>query len=280
MGWPSTLTYQDVVATKVARSVGILACYGDIETAASVFEANPALADDPDALARAAENGHDAFVRLMLQHQPDLARRIAVVARTRELTELLFQNGMDPNRRSWLGITPLHEFAGQGNIEKSAIYIDHGADLGAVDEELRSTPLGYAARNGQERMVEFLLRRGAKPDLPDDPLWARPAAWATRRGHLEIVQMLLEFARTGTLPARALERYEALASDLVQAWSGDAAAFLRITDHFRIKRPMAWDRPGQSVWVPRLRRLYGTDWDRGSTGRQRARHSLFTTLNY
>ena len=54
-----------------ARSVALLAYYGDVLTAAAVFAANPALADEPGALASAAGNGHEGFVRLMLRYQPD-----------------------------------------------------------------------------------------------------------------------------------------------------------------------------------------------------------------
>jgi ankyrin repeat protein len=190
MGWPSKLTYQDLVARGVRRSVNILACYGDIETAAALFASDPAQADDPEALACAAGGGHAEFVRLMLRYQPDLPRRISMVAKTPELTELLFAHGMDPNRPSWLGITPLHRFAEQGNIENAAVFIDHGADPNAVDEEFRSTPLGYAAKYGQTRMVDFLLVRGANSALPLDPPWAQPLAWATRREHHEIVRLL------------------------------------------------------------------------------------------
>lgn len=181
-----------------ARSVDILSYYGDVQTAGAVFAANPALADDPSSLANAAANGHEAFVRLMLRYQPNLAARIAVDrswsigAKTRELTELLFQHGMNPNARDWLGITPLHYFAGKGDIENAATYIDHGADLHARDEDICSTPLGWAAKFGQAQMVEFLLTRGAKPAHPDDPPWATPLAWATRRGHHHIAELLLK----------------------------------------------------------------------------------------
>jgi ankyrin repeat protein len=175
-----------------ARAVHLLAYYGDIRTAAAVFAANPALADDPEALGNAADNGHDDFVRLMLRYQPDLAQRISCAAKTRELTEFLFQHGMDPNRPNWLLVTPLHGFAGKGDIENAMLFLDHGADLNARDEDLCSTPLGYAAKNGQTAMVEFLLRRGARPNLPDDPPWATPLAWATRRGHDKIVQLLTQ----------------------------------------------------------------------------------------
>ena len=72
-------------------------------------------------------------------------------------------------------------------------HFDHGANLHARDEELRSTPLAYAAKAGMIRMVEFLVRRGARPTLPDDLPRATPAAWATRRGHHAIVQLLTEY---------------------------------------------------------------------------------------
>jgi ankyrin repeat protein len=190
MGWPSKLTYRELVARGVRRSVNILACYGDVETAAVIFASDPAQANDPEALASAAGGGRTEFVQLMLHYQPDLPRRISMVAETPELTELLFEHGMDPNRRDWLGITPLHRFAEHGDVEKAAIFIDHGADLNTIDEEFCSTPLGYAAKYGQTRMVEFLLRRGADPALPLDSPWAQPLAWAMRREHREIVRLL------------------------------------------------------------------------------------------
>jgi ankyrin repeat protein len=173
-----------------ARPVGLLAYYGDVMTAAAVFAVNPALADDPGALASAAGNGHEGFVRLMLRYQPDLPKRVAVAAKTRGLTELLFEHGMDPNHSDWLRVTRLHEFARTGQLENAAIFIDHGADLDARDEDIFSTPLGWAAKFGRTPMVELLLSRGAKPNLPDDPPWATPLAWATRRGHDQVVGLL------------------------------------------------------------------------------------------
>jgi ankyrin repeat protein len=190
MGWPSTLTYKDLVARGVRRSVNILACYGDVETAAAVFADDPAQANDPEALASAAGGGHANFVHLMLRYQPDLPRRISIVAKTPELTRLLFEHGMAPNLPNWLGITPLHRFAERGDIENAAIFIDHGADLNPLDDEFRSTPLGYAAKYGQTQMAQFLLERGADPSLPHDPAWAKPIAWAQGREHREIVRIL------------------------------------------------------------------------------------------
>jgi ankyrin repeat protein len=179
-----------------ARGVHLLAYSGDVQTAAAAFAANPALPNDPEALANAAGQGQEAFVRLLLHYQPDLPRRVSfpawsVGANTRELNELLFEYGMKPSQPDWLLITPLHHFARTGDLEKAALFIEHGADLHARDEDICSTPLGWAAKYGRGPMVEFLLKRGAKPNLPDDPPWATPLAWATRRGHTEIVELLM-----------------------------------------------------------------------------------------
>ncbi len=179
-----------------ARGVHLLAYSGDVQTAAAAFAANPALANDPEALANAAGQGQEAFVRLLLHYQPDLPRRVSfpawsVGAKTRELNELLFEHGMNPSQPDWLLVTPLHHFARTGDLEKAALFIEHGADLHARDEDICSTPLGWAAKYGRGHMVEFLLKRGAKPNLPDDPPWATPLAWATRRGHTEIVEFLM-----------------------------------------------------------------------------------------
>jgi ankyrin repeat protein len=132
----------------------------------------------------------------MLRHQPDLAKRVSGAAKTQELSTFLFERGANPNHRDWLGITPLHRFARSDDLENAALFIDHGADLQARDEDICSTPLGWAARFGKTRMVELLLSRGAKPNLPDDPPWATPLAGATRRGHHEVVQVLKRYDKT------------------------------------------------------------------------------------
>ena len=178
-----------------SRNVHLLAHYGDVKTAAAMFAANSALADDADALAIAAGNGHTSFVHLLLRYQPDLAKRTTfpgwlVGGKTKALNELLFAHGMNPSYPDWLGITPLHQFARKGEVEKAKWFLAHGADVHARDEDICSTPLGWAAKYGQLKMVKLLLQRGAKTNLPDDPVWATPLAWATRRGHRQIVKLL------------------------------------------------------------------------------------------
>jgi ankyrin repeat protein len=183
------LTYQSIVATGLRRSMEVLAYFGGVLTATELLGADPSLANDPAALEKAAGRGHQEFVRLLLSYQPDLATRVTV-SRPREVAEFLFSRGMDPNRPNWVRRTPLHHFAGSGDLEGAALFLDHGADIHARDDEDRSTPLAVAARQGKLEMVKFLLARGANPNLPEDPPWATPLAWATRRGHQEIIGLL------------------------------------------------------------------------------------------
>ena len=247
-----TLTYERIVATGMQRALCVLAYYGDTAAAEPLLVGNPALADDPEALSHAAN--HEAFVRLLLRLQPDLATKVTVT-RPLAMARFLFQHGMDPNRPNWLRITPLHHFAHDGHVDSAALFLDHGADLHARDEEWRSTPLGWAARAGQTRMVEFLLRRGAQPSLPDDLPWATPKAWAEKRGHAAIVRLLGDYERSGTLPPRRREQYEALARDLAEAYGpGDAAALQRILEYFRAERALTWDRPSHEVRVAWVRK--------------------------
>ena len=173
-----------------ARSLELLAYYGDIRTAAAMLAANPALAHDAAALENAAGEGHEPFVRLLLRYAPGLPSTVSFGAQTAALTELLFAHGMDPNGPDWLGITALHRFAASGNLEQAALFLDRGADPNARDAEYRSTPLGYAARLGRREMAELLLARGTRRSLPDDPPWATPRAWAERRGHTALAGLL------------------------------------------------------------------------------------------
>ena len=69
------------------------------------------------------------------------------------------------------------------------LFLEFGADINAMDEEYRSTPLGWAARHGLVDMVELLLARGADASLAGEP-WATPLEWARRRGHAEIASLL------------------------------------------------------------------------------------------
>jgi ankyrin repeat protein len=138
------------------RALHLLAYYGDVMTAAAMLGANPKLADDPEALCNAAEEGQEAMVRLLLRTRPGLAKKVGVGGKTRAITELLFADGMDPNHRDWLEATPLHHFARRGDVDNARLFLDRGARVDVVDDDLRMTPLGWAIKFNQQAMIDLL----------------------------------------------------------------------------------------------------------------------------
>lgn len=121
-----------------------------------MLAANPKLANDPNALRCAAEEGHEPFVRLLLLHRPQLAKRIAVGGKTPAITELLFAHGMNPNHRDWLDVTPLHRLARRDDVANTELFLARGARRNAVDDDLRLTPLGWAERYNQPAVAALL----------------------------------------------------------------------------------------------------------------------------
>ena len=114
--------------------------------------------------------------------------------RSVKLARVLLEHGMDPDLPNWQQIRPLHHLAARGEIDKAKLFLEFGANSGAIDEEYRSTPLGWAARSGQTDFVRFWLETGEKgstgASVPQVPAWARPIEWARRRGHAEIADLL------------------------------------------------------------------------------------------
>ncbi len=121
-----------------------------------------------------------------------------------DLLRLLLAGGMNHDLPNWQLATPLYDLCGRDSrgrahprrTECASILLDSGANISAQDEDYRSTPLAWAARNDLPDMVELLLARGAPTSLPDDGPWATPLSWATRRGHGRIVEILRDAGAT------------------------------------------------------------------------------------
>lgn len=106
-----------------------------------------------------------------------------------DIATYLIEKGMSARHMNWHRVTLLHEMAQSGEFVKARLLIDHGADIDAIDDEYRTTPLGMAARWGQKDMVAMLLEKGADPTLAG-ATWATPMAWAQKKGHWEIASLL------------------------------------------------------------------------------------------
>ena len=154
--------------------------------AAAALAANPALANDPDALANAAGEGHEAFVRLMLRYQPDLPQRVdfpSLDGRRQnaraERAALRPRNEREPARLARASrrctSSPARETWKRPSNSSTTAPILH-----ARDEDICSTPLGWAAKFGQKAMVELLLataRRRTCPTIHPGPRhWPGPLA--------------------------------------------------------------------------------------------------------
>ena len=123
----------------------------------------------------------------------------------------LLEYGVNPDLRNprdeRFNFTILHHLAGKSCnpityghtaeevIEFAHMLLDHGADINAMEDKLKSTPLGWAVRFGQKKLAEFLLERGADPNLAGAS-WATPLAWAEKKGHTEIAEILRRHGTT------------------------------------------------------------------------------------
>ncbi len=81
-------------------------------------------------------------------------------------------------------------------VRFAKLLLKHGARLDVLDLHLLSTPLGWAARWGKEKLVQLYLDHGADPNLCGAP-WAAPIEWARKKGHDGVVELL------STLPGKS-----------------------------------------------------------------------------
>ena len=107
-----------------------------------------------------------------------------------DIAALLLERGMSAQHRTWHDVTLLHDMAQSGDLAKARLLLDRGAEINAVEDEYRSTPLGLAARWGKAAMVTLLLERGADPNRSGAP-WSTPLSWARKKGHDAIERALV-----------------------------------------------------------------------------------------
>jgi ankyrin repeat protein len=74
-----------------------------------------------------------------------------------------------------------------GHIDAAKLILEKGAQINAIPGgfDFAGTALHYAALNGNQPMVEFLIERGADAYIKDQKVGGTPAGWAEYAGHLE-----------------------------------------------------------------------------------------------
>jgi ankyrin repeat protein len=180
------------------RGVDIIAYEADGDVLRRMLEADPAVDVSPYLGRLISEDFRDQL-ELILSYQPDVLRAIeedgaawwdSASFRSPEQARWLFEHGLSPRLRNWVGITRLHRCAEKGQMDIAAVCLEFGADINAVETNWGSAPLGWAARLGKTEMVRWLVGQGADVEAGVAP-WARPVEWAKKRGFTEIVSQLM-----------------------------------------------------------------------------------------
>lgn len=144
-------------------------------------------------LSMPANRGNRGMLELLMRfgaRVPDLTKWGAWYYFKRDdIAAFLIERGMNPCHMNCHHTTLLHDMAYTGDVKKAKLLLDSGAEIDAVDEEFRATPLGLAARFGKSDMVKLLLERGADP-VKAAAEWATPLEWARKKGHPGIEALL------------------------------------------------------------------------------------------
>ena len=150
--------------------------YADVE---AMLRQRPQLAHDETAfwgegiLSVPANHADHRMIEILMDHGarvPDISKWGArYYFKHYDTAAFLLERGMNPNHMNWREFTLLHDMAHTGDVPKARLLIQHGADLNYIDDEYRSTPLGYAARWGHAAMVNLLLDSGADPNKSGAP---------------------------------------------------------------------------------------------------------------
>ena len=140
----------------------------------------------------AAEYGHIEVMRALLDHGFDVdveasigtPLHSAAFRREVQAAAFLLDRGANPNRRGFLGWTPLHVASGQaprqvGNLEFVTLLLNRGANVAARSED-GITPLVLAVGARDSATVDLLLARGARPES------ATPRGYSALRSAVEV----------------------------------------------------------------------------------------------
>ena len=118
-------------------------------------------------LSLAAQQGHEAVVKLLLEQNAEL-----------ECKDHKY------------GLTPLSLAAERGHEAVVKLLLEKGANTESIDSSCR-TPLSCATEKGHDAAVELLLAKDSvDPNSEDNIKWT-PLLFAARNGHDSVVMMLL-----------------------------------------------------------------------------------------
>jgi ankyrin repeat protein len=161
--------------------------------------------------------------------------RMAKAPGRRRVMVLLIAAGADPNCTNRAGQTPLMEAAGAGDKRRALALLELGADPNFNNAQ-HETALSYAAVWGHAAIASLLLLHGALPNNPAKP-WT-PLMYAAREGDHRLVRLLLRFGAT----ARIKDQHGRTAADIA-AEAGHFALANTLRAHARDRSQRSVSRP-------------------------------------
>lgn len=112
----------------------------------------------------------------------------------------LLNYGLNPNQTASDKISALHylsdEHYGTTHVNEDMLVIlarlllEKGADINAIDDKIKATPLAWAARFNRKKLVTLFLQRGANPNLPTNNPELQPLAIAEEFGFSDVAEMV------------------------------------------------------------------------------------------
>jgi len=141
----------------------------------------------------ATRNGHETVVRLLLKEGAELGPMLLLWAARKghdAVVRLLIERGAELEPQENNSQAPLSWAARNGHEAVVRLLLEKGAKLESNDTDGR-TPLLWAAENGYEAVVRLLIEKGAKLESKDTD-GRTPLLWAARQGHTAVVRLLLE----------------------------------------------------------------------------------------
>jgi len=152
-------------------------------------------------LSRAAGNGHEAVVKLLLAkdgvelnsedefHQTPLSHA-AENGHEAVVKLLLAKDGVELNSKDEFHQTPLSHAAGNGHEAAVKLLLaKDGVELNSKDDN-NQTPLSRAAGNGHEAVVKLLLAKDGVELNSKDEFHQTPLSHAAGNGHEAVVKLL------------------------------------------------------------------------------------------
>jgi ankyrin repeat protein len=156
-------------ALQLAAWMGLIDMVNILLEAGFNINASAAVPRGRTALQAAAENGHEATVRLLLD-----------------------TGKVDVDSKDNGGWTPLSQAAANGQEATVKQLLDTGKAVADSKDKDGRTPLSWAARNGKEAIVKQLLDTGKVDVDSKDKDGRTPLSWAAWNGKEAIVKQLLD----------------------------------------------------------------------------------------